>query len=157
VIDASLVRRLIADQFPLWAHLEVWPVEFDGHDNRTFHLGDKMSARMPTRDKDAAHITIEQEWLPKLGPQLPLPIPVPVGKGSPGPGYPFPWSVNSWVPGHNALPDRIADLAEFAKDLADFLNALQLIGTTGAPGPGRHTYFRGCDPSVCKTPGSMYH
>ena len=38
-IDAALVRRLIAAQFPRWADLPVRPVEVDGWDNRTFHLG----------------------------------------------------------------------------------------------------------------------
>lgn len=38
-INADLVKRLIGAQFPEWAHLEVKPVKFSGHDNRTFHLG----------------------------------------------------------------------------------------------------------------------
>ncbi|GAB6461767.1 hypothetical protein bcgnr5371_18100 [Bacillus cereus] len=40
-IDTGLVKRLIGEQFPEWAHLEVKPVKFSGHDNRTFHLGDE--------------------------------------------------------------------------------------------------------------------
>ncbi len=38
-INVSLVEKLIQEQFPEWVHLEVKPVEFSGHDNRTFHLG----------------------------------------------------------------------------------------------------------------------
>ena len=45
-IDTGLVKRLIGEQFPEWAHLEVKPVKFSGHDNRTFHLG--MSVRLPS-------------------------------------------------------------------------------------------------------------
>ncbi len=40
-INVSLVKKLIQKQFPEWAHLEVKPVKFSGHDNRTFHLGDE--------------------------------------------------------------------------------------------------------------------
>ena len=145
-VNASLVRRLVADQFPQWATLKVRPVEEDGHDNSTFHLGDKLSVRMPGRNLDADHLAIERQWLPRLAPHLPLPIPVPVGMGTPGLGYGFPWLVNKWIPGHNSSPDLIVDLTEFAKDLAGFLNALMSIDATDAPEPGRITYLRGCDP-----------
>ena len=148
VVNASLVRRLVADQFPQWANLDVRPVEEDGHDNSTFRLGDKLSVRMPVRDLDAGHLAIEREWLPRLAPHLPLSIPAPVDMGTPGLGYQFPWLVNKWIPGHNSSPDLIADPAEFAKDLAGFLNALMSIDATGAPEPGHITYLRGCDPSA---------
>ena len=78
-INASLVRELLADQFPQWAHLAIEPVKIDGHDNTTFHLGDEMSVRMPGGRWYAAHVEIEHEWLSKLGPHLPLPIPIPLG------------------------------------------------------------------------------
>lgn len=41
-VDAALVERLIAGQFPQWAGLRVQPVALDGWDNWTFHLGDRM-------------------------------------------------------------------------------------------------------------------
>ena len=88
-VSVSLVRRLVAGQFPQWADLRVRPVEEDGHDNSTFHLGDELSARLPGRNPDADHLAIEFEWLPRLAPLLPLPIPVPVGMGTPGLGYGF--------------------------------------------------------------------
>ena len=145
-VSASLVRRLVADQFPQWAGLRVRAVEEDGNDNSTFRLGDNLSVRLPGRNPDADHLAIELEWLPKLAPHLPLPIPVPVGMGTPGLGYGFPWLVNRWISGHSSSPDLIADLAEFARDLASFLNALMSIDATDAPEPGRITYLRGCDP-----------
>jgi hypothetical protein len=36
-IDVSLVRRLVAAQFPEWADLPIRPVSSGGWDNRTFH------------------------------------------------------------------------------------------------------------------------
>ena len=47
-INASLAGRLVVAQFPQWAHLPVRPVELGGWDNRTFHLGEDMSVRLPS-------------------------------------------------------------------------------------------------------------
>lgn len=47
VIDAFLVRRLIASQFPQWKGLSIDPVAASGWDNRTFHLGKDTSVRLP--------------------------------------------------------------------------------------------------------------
>ena len=147
-IDASLVKRLVTRQFPMWADLPIAPVLPGGHDNKTFHLGEEMSVRLPSRDAYAAHVAIEHEWLPKLGPNLPLPIPEPLGKGAPSLDYPWPWSVNRWIEGETASMDRIGDDVGFAKDLAGFLNALQSINATGAPEPGKHNFFRGGELAV---------
>lgn len=87
-IDAALVSRLIAEQFPKWAGLPVRPVEFGGWDNRTFHLGDSMTVRLPSAASYAAQVEKEQRWLPKLAPLLPLPIPTPLAKGEPTDFYP---------------------------------------------------------------------
>ena len=147
-IDESLAQRLIADQFPQWADLAIRPVRTSGHDNRTFHLGHEMSIRLPSAARYATHVEIEQTWLPRLAPQLPLPIPVPLAMGEPSAEYPWPWSINPWLAGENAALERINDLQEFAVHLARFLNALQLIDATGAPAPGRDNFFRGGELSV---------
>jgi aminoglycoside phosphotransferase (APT) family kinase protein len=147
-INVSLVRRLVADQFPQWADLEIRPVEIDGHDNRTYRLGDDMSVRLPSHKLYAKHVTTEHEWLPILAKELPLPIPEPLGKGEPTIVYPYLWSVNKWLPGKNASPEIISDLIIFAKDLANFLNALQAIDATNAPQPGQDNFFRGSELSV---------
>ncbi|MFG1641516.1 aminoglycoside phosphotransferase family protein [Amycolatopsis sp. NPDC049252] len=142
-VDVDQVRRLVADQFPQWASLPVRPVSHGGWDNRTFHLGDRMSARLPSAAEYALAVGKEQRWLPVLGPELPLPIPVPLAEGRPGADYPFPWSVHPWLDGEPASPDRIADPVRFAADLAGFLAALQNVDTEGAPRPGKHNWFRG--------------
>ena len=147
-INISLVRRLVAAQFPQWANLMITPVEIDGHDNRTFHLGDEMSVRMPSGKQYMKHVSTEHEWLPKLAPHLPLPIPVPLGRGVPGLGYPWPWSVNKWLQGEIVSIERISDLSEFAKDIANFLNILQTIDTTNAPLAGPDNHYRGGELSV---------
>jgi aminoglycoside phosphotransferase (APT) family kinase protein len=48
-IEASLVRRLLAEQFPRRAHLPVRPVTLGRMDNRTFRLGEDPTVRLATR------------------------------------------------------------------------------------------------------------
>lgn len=142
-IDVPLVRRLVAAQFPEWADLPVRPVALSGWDNRTFHLGDAMTVRLPSAAGYVPAVEKEQRWLPTLAPHLPLPIPVPIARGVPGQGYPWPWSVNRWLDGENATLDRIVDLTRFAEDLAAFLVALQRIDPAGGPLAGAHSFYRG--------------
>ena len=132
-IDAALVRRLVAVQFPQWADLPVKPVEFGGWDNRTFHLGEQMTVRLPSAEEYVSSVEKEHCWLPKLAPLLPLPIPVPLAMGKPAQGYPWHWSIYKWLDGETVSVERIADLWQFATALAEFLVALQRIDSTGGP------------------------
>jgi len=132
-IDASLVRRQVAAQFPPWADLLITSAVPQGWDNRTFRLGADLSVRLPSA----------ADYAPRLAPLLPLPIPVPLAQGAPGEGYPFPWSVYQWLPGETAATARIDDLSAFATTLAHFLAALQRIDPAGGPPPGPHNFFRG--------------
>ncbi len=142
-INVSLVEQLVAAQFPQWADLPIKPVAFGGVDNRTFHLGEDMSVRLPSAERYSAQVEKEHRWLPKLAPLLPLPIPVPLAMGVPGDGYPWHWSIYRWLEGENAAIERIADLRQFAIALAQFLAALQQIDPAGGPPPGPHNFFRG--------------
>ncbi|MEU3623094.1 aminoglycoside phosphotransferase [Amycolatopsis coloradensis] len=142
-VEVEQVRRLVADQFPQWARLPIRPVSTGGWDNRTFHLGDRMSARLPSAAEYALAVDKEQRWLPVLAPHLPLPVPVPLAAGRPGAGYPFSWSVHSWLDGEPASADSIADPVRFGLDLAEFLAALRNADTTDGPRPGKHNWFRG--------------
>src|SRR3954447_18121628 len=135
-IDAAMMGRLVADQFPHWAHLPVAAVEPGGWDNRTFTLGHELMVRLPSDAGYAPQVPKEHRWLPYLAPRLPLPIPVPVARGEPGCGDPYEWSIYSWLGGDTARPDRIADLVEFARDLGSFLVALQAIDVSSGPPPG---------------------
>jgi len=146
-IDAALVKRLIAAQFPQWAGLPVTPVELDGWDNRTYRLGADMTVRLPTAAGYVAGIAKENEWLPRLAPQLPLPIPQVLATGQPGEGYPHPWSVRGWLPGSTLSMPEVADPVRFATDLAAFLHALQGCDTTDGPMAGEHSFYRGTPPS----------
>lgn len=142
-ITVSLVRRLIASQFPKWAHLPIKPVEMSGWDNRTFRLGEDMSVRLPSHKAYEAQVEKEQQWLQRLAPHLPLPIPNPLAMGKPSDEYPLHWSVYRWIDGENAAIERISDLDEFARALAQFLLALQQIESADGPPPGPHNFYRG--------------
>ncbi|TQS29296.1 aminoglycoside phosphotransferase family protein [Microbispora sp. KK1-11] len=146
-IDAALVKRLIADQFPQWRDLPVTPVQVDGWDNRTYRLGEKMTVRLPTAAGYAPAVDKEHRWLPVLAPSLPVAVPEPLAKGAPGAGYPFEWSVRRWLEGETAFAGRIDDLPAFAVSVAEFLLALQSAGATGGPRAGAHSFHRGASPA----------
>ncbi len=143
IIDESLVQRLVSTQFPEWRDLPIKSVKRQGWDNRTFHLGEHLLVRLPSDVNYALQVEKEQLWLPKLAPFLPLPIPVPVAMGQPAEGYPWKWSVYAFLPGESASHAPIANRADFAKRLAEFLLALQRIDITNAPSPGLHSFYRG--------------
>jgi aminoglycoside phosphotransferase (APT) family kinase protein len=78
-----------------------------------------------------------------LAPSLPLEIPTPVAIGGPVEGYLWRWSVYRWIEGEVATPERIVDLNDFARELAQFIGDLQRIDTTDGPRPGAHNFHRG--------------
>jgi aminoglycoside phosphotransferase (APT) family kinase protein len=143
LIDVPLVRRLLAAQFPQWAHLPVTLVPQSGMDNATFRLGDDLSVRLPRYAHWTGQVAREHRWLPRLAPHLPLPVSEPVAQGAPGEGYPYPWSVYRWLEGETATTEALADPVRTARDLAGFLTALQACDATGGPGPEQSNAFRG--------------
>lgn len=146
-IDAELVRRLIAEQFPDWSDLPITPVKIDGWDNRTYRLGEELTVRLPTADGYTAAVDKEDRWLPRLAPHLPVPIPEPVAMGEPGAGYPFHWSVRRWLDGETATHDNVGDHSDFAGQIAGFIRALQSVDANDGPAAGPHSFHRGADPA----------
>jgi aminoglycoside phosphotransferase (APT) family kinase protein len=132
-IDVPLVRRLLAAQFPQWARLAVEPVESAGWDNTVYRLGPDLAVRLPRRRIGAGHVEREQQWLPVLGPQLPLAVPMPLGNGVPGAGYPWRWTVCNWLDGELAALTPVDDARQTAISLARFVAALQKIDPAGGP------------------------
>ncbi len=147
-ISVSIVENLIKSQFPQWGNLQIKPVEKSGHDNRTFHLGDKMTVRLPSAEAYVPQVEKEFKWLPLLQKNIKLPISAPIAMGSPNDDYPFPWTVNHYIKGETVNHSNIASPDNFAADLSAFLRELQAIDTTEAPPAGKHNFFRGGDLSV---------
>jgi aminoglycoside phosphotransferase (APT) family kinase protein len=146
-INASLVKRLVEDQFPRWSDLPVTPVEVDGWDNRTYRLGAEMAVRLPTAAGYAPAVDKEHRWLPILAPSLPVAVPVPLAKGVPGAGYPFNWSIRRWLEGQTATFDRIDDPCAFAASVGEFVLSLQRIDAADGPRAGAHSFYRGAPPA----------
>ena len=142
-IDESLVRRLLAGQFPRWADLSIERVDSDGTENAIYRLGDELAIRLPYRAAKTTLVDKDHRWLPILAPHLPIPIPVPLAKGTPAEGYASRWSVCRWLPGENATLNRLADPSQTARDLVHFIHALQLVSPAGGPPPGDHNFYRG--------------
>ncbi|PGL66785.1 aminoglycoside phosphotransferase family protein [Bacillus sp. AFS055030] len=142
-INVELVKQLIKEQFPIWSHLEIKPVEVSGNDNRTFHLGDQMSVRLPSAECYVPQVEKEHKWLPFLANKLSLPISKPLAKGRPSKNYPWPWTINEWIEGEASSKENISDLSQFAKDVGQFLKEFQSIDAKHGPIAGKHNFFRG--------------
>ena len=149
-ITPELAHKLIALQFPEYAHLPISSVEKQGHDNRTYHLGPDMLIRMPTEESYALKVPNEQDLLPKLAPHLTLSIPVPIKMGAASKDYPYPFSIYKWLDGRstNLLVLDNGCLENLAFDLAKFLKELQSIKDVEGPAPGQHNWWRGDHVSV---------
>ena len=161
-LDAELVRRLVAEQFPQWADLAVARVDSAGTDNAIYRLGDDLAARLPRRENAVAQVDKEQRWLPWLAPQLPLAIPAPIARGRPGSGYPWRWSVYRWLDGDDGDSVDVAGSRDVARSLAAFVTALQRIDAVDGPPAGAHNFHRGCpleqrDPYVRRAIAALAH
>jgi len=141
--NATLVRGLIASQFPGWADLSISEVDSLGTENVLYRLGDRMLVRLPRRPGRDEQEEKLQRWLPALGPHLPLAVPIPIAKGNPSEDFPERWSIYSWIEGEVASIERINDPVDVAITLGRFITALQRIDTAGGPSPGSHNFFRG--------------
>lgn len=135
--DADLVVRLLAGQFPHWAHLAIRPVPSAGTDNALYRLGDDMVVRLPRIQWAVESVGREHRWLPRLAPLLPVAVPVPLARGAPAEGYPWHWSVYSWLDGENPTIEHHGDSRQLAVDLAGFVAALQRIDPMDGPPAGR--------------------
>lgn len=141
--DAALVQRLLAAQFPQWAGLPVRVFTSAGSDNTIYRLGDDLAVRLPRIPGAAGQVEKELAWLPQFAPHLPLRVPVPLALGEPGEGYPLTWGVYRWLPGEPAFQENLTDLAQAARDLAGFVQALQRLDPAGGPVAGPDSGERG--------------
>ena len=130
-IDVDLIRRLLLQQHPDLAGLEIRPFE-SGWDNAMFRLGDELVLRFPRREVAAQLVRNEQRCLARLADRLPIPVPAALRIGRPAQGYPWSWSVLPWIPGHPA--DEAPPRADQAIPFASFLRALHQPAPDDAPG-----------------------
>lgn len=136
-IDAELVGRLIADQFPQLAHLPIRAVRSTGTVNAIYRLGDNLYVRLPRMREWAQDLEKEWQWLPKIAPHLPLWVPRPRERGSPTSLYPFSWAIYGWIDGQPYADELVDDEHQAAEDLAQFVVELRRMDPAGAPRAGR--------------------
>jgi aminoglycoside phosphotransferase (APT) family kinase protein len=136
-IDADLVRRLVAAQFPRLAGLPVTPFRSTGTVNAIYRLGDHLYARLPRVARWARDLETESHWLPRLAPGLSLRVPELVAMGRPGDGYPWSWAIYRWIDGQPYADELVADERQAARDLAGFVTGLRRADTADAPRAGR--------------------
>ncbi len=146
----DLACKLIAEQFSEYANLPIVDVEKQGHDNRTYRLGDHMLVRMPTAADYALKVPKEQELLPGLAKRLSVNIPAPIKMGNPSVEYPYPFSIYKWLSGKsiNLLTLTDQEKEQLAFDMAKFLKELQAIMDIKGPEPGQHNWWRGDHVSI---------
>jgi aminoglycoside phosphotransferase (APT) family kinase protein len=136
-IDAELVGRLLAAQFPQLTQLPIREVQPAGTVNAIYRLGDHLYARLPRVPWWARDLDREWQWLPKLAPQLSLQVPQPVGKGHPASSYPFTWAIYRWIDGQPYADELVDDEPQAARELARFVVELRRMDPVGAPRGGR--------------------
>jgi aminoglycoside phosphotransferase (APT) family kinase protein len=124
-IDADLVRRLVAEQFPHLSDLPLTEFQSTGTVNAIYLLGDELCVRLPRVERWACGLGREWTWLPLLAPGLTLQVPEPVLKGLPTSYYPFAWAIFRWIDGQPYAPDRVDDERQAAADLAQFVTELR--------------------------------
>jgi aminoglycoside phosphotransferase (APT) family kinase protein len=137
-IDAGLVRKLVASQFPELAGLPVTEFASTGTVNAIYRLGDGLYARLPRLQRYARALEREWQWLPKLAAGLTLQVPAPVALGQPTDTYPLTWAVYRWVDGRPYADELVADERQAALDLARFVAEFRRVPpAAGAPPAGR--------------------
>ena len=132
-IDAQLVQRLLAIQFPKWAKLPIKQVVSAGTNNALYKLGEDMVVRLPRIESAVKHIDTERTWLPRLAPQLPVAVPLPLGLGTASEGFPWPWTIYTWLDGVNPEADHLVEPGLLAQDIADFILAMQKVELLDGP------------------------
>ena len=143
VVDGRTARRLVDAQFPQWRGRAVSEVRTAGTVNAIFRIGSSLAARFPLAAQDPDHalavLRAEAGSARELAEASTVPTPEPVALGAPGEGYPLPWSVQTWLPGHDASVEDPAGSVGFAHDLAALVARLRAVDTRGRPfdGSGR--------------------
>lgn len=128
----ELVRTLLEAQHPDLADLQLRKLAH-GWDNVMYRLGDDLVVRLPRRAAAADLARHEQQWLPVLGPRLPVPVPIPVRLGKPTDDFPWPWTVLPWLEGEPIGVDGVSDKRQLAHDLGGFVAALHTEAPPDAP------------------------
>lgn len=134
VIDATVARSAIAEQFPHLAAGEIVPYG-EGWDNAAFLVDDRYVFRFPRRRVAVALIETELRALPTLARRLPLPVPLPRFAGVPGEAFPWPFAGYERLNGEALVHVRLREAAHgpLAVALGGFLRTLHAVAPEALP------------------------
>jgi aminoglycoside phosphotransferase (APT) family kinase protein len=130
-VDADVVRRLVAAQFPQWRDEPVSALATAGTVNAVFRLGTGKVARLPLRPGAGDLVHREFEAALELLGATRFPTPEPLALGRPGEGYPFAWSISTWVPGTPADELDVTAATGLAADLGEFVRGVRNLPLHG--------------------------
>lgn len=142
-MDIDKVRRLLEIKYPMWKDMKIKEVKKMGNDNYTYHIGDKMSIRIPSADRYRNQAMKEQKWLRVLEPHVSVEIPKLIDGSEGIEEFPYPWGIYSWIEGDVLGSGNLVDKMEVAEGLAKFLKELHSIDTNGGPLAGKQNFYRG--------------
>jgi aminoglycoside phosphotransferase (APT) family kinase protein len=140
-VDPALARRLLEEQFPDLASLEIEPLG-SGWDNTVYTVGGEWVFRFPRREVVLPGFRIEIELLPRLAPLLPIAIPVPERIGEPSEAFPWPFFGARMLPGVELCDAPEGSRVVLAGELARFLRTLhgaEVLDAVGARLPENWT------------------
>ncbi|MEM1119005.1 MAG: phosphotransferase [Bacteroidota bacterium] len=130
IITSSLIRQLLAEQFPELAHEKIEFLDA-GWDNENYRLGKQYIIRLPRRKIAVRLLENEIRWLAKIQNQIDLAVPSPIFVGQKTKQFPWPWSIIPWQTGKTANLDQPNDAESVM--LANFLKKLHQIDAKNAP------------------------
>ncbi len=144
-MNIDLVKQIIDNYAKDYSGLEIKEVDYPGHDNFTYRIGNEFSIRLPSGKSYAKQIVKEQKWVNYLQDNMSMPLPKCVLYVPSCDLYEFGFIINKWIDGDVAFYENDLNKILVAKDCAKFLKELHKIDSTGAPKAGEHNFYRGGD------------
>lgn len=128
VVDESLARELVGEQFP---EVEQRSLRLlgAGWDNTVWLVDEEWVFRFPRRSMVIPGLENEIAYLPRLAPLLPLAIPVPTHVGRPSEAFGWPFYGAPFLPGSELAEADLDDEARAAlgRPLGEFLRILHSL------------------------------
>lgn len=142
-MNEYFIRELIESQFPHFKDEMIRPIELQGHDHRTYYLGDEFLIRICSHPRYRYQVVKEYQFLPVFPSYLDLKIPSYRYLGVPTPLFPFHFGILQWIPGESKSELSSDEQQHVAKTIRHFLCQLHTIPTENGILFGKHNFFRG--------------
>lgn len=136
-LTEETAARLIARRFPELAHMPLRRVRATGTVNTIIRIGDDLAARFPLTGETEAALREEAVAMSEFAGVCAASSPRPFGVGTATSEYPSAWSVQTWVPGETASPDRHTASESLARDVGDVIQSLRAADVRGRVFEGR--------------------